>query len=286
MSQYMDYTISRSPIRVLAPSVDPARLRIKSATIMNAGHLPGRTMFREQATFRYWAIVLISGGSGQYQVDGGDIQTVRAGSWFFLYPGAVFNYGPNTGEQWDEYYFTASGTRIEEWRNHWLPDAKRVHEWRMNEMLLQRMENMLRLIDSGTPDNLDRAALSLESFLYELVSGEDGAEAGRKERLAQDIIEDIQTLLHLPPTVEGIAARHHISVSTLRRIVHDYTGYPFNEFVHRLRTAEARNILLNTDMSVKEIGERLGYKDMFYFSRVFKRITGVSPRQYRSRVGP
>lgn len=285
MSQYMDYTISRSPIRVLTPSVDPARLRIKSVTIVNAGHLPGRTTPREKAAFHHWAIVLITGGRGHYRVDGGDVQSVHAGSWFCLYPGATFDYGPDPGEQWDEYYFTASGVRVEEWRQDWLPAVDRVHEWRTNELLLQRMENMLRLIDSGTPDNLDRAALQLESFLYELASVEDGSESGRRERLAQAVIEDIQTLLHLPPTVETVASHHHVSVSTLRRIVLDYTGYPFNEFVHRLRTAEARNVLLNTDMSVKEIGERLGYKDMFYFSRVFKRITGVSPSEYRKRVG-
>jgi len=282
----MDYTISGSPIRVLTPSVDSARLRITSLTFVNAGHLPGRTLRRERAIFQHWAIVLITGGQGSYQVDGGERQQVQAGSWFCLYPGAEFVYGPELGEYWDEYYFTVKGERVGEWLRDWFFPNGQVHRMRNDELLLQRMENMLRLIDSGTPDNLDRAVLQLESFLYELVSGENEKSEGARERLAQAIVEDLQSLLHLPPTAEGIAARHHISVSTLRRIVQEYTGYPFNEFVHRLRTAEARNILVNTDMSVKEIGERLGYKDMFYFSRVFKRITGVSPREYRNRIGP
>ncbi|MCQ4088530.1 AraC family transcriptional regulator [Saccharibacillus sp. JS10] len=286
MSKYMDYTISRSPIRVLTPSVDTTRLRIQSAILVNAGHLPGRTTPRSNATFHHWAIVLITGGSGTYRVNQEEVQTVQAGSWFCLYPGASFDYGPLPGEYWDEYYFTCSGARVAEWRENLLPASGIVQEWRIDEIMLQRMENMLRLIDSGTPDHLDRAALQLESFLYELVFDEAGVEEAKRERLAEQIIEDIQRLRHLPPTVEQIAAIHHISVSTLRRIVQKYTGYPFNEFVHRLRTAEARNILLNTELSVKEIGERLGYSDMFYFSRVFKRITGVSPREYRNRVGP
>ncbi|MGV2794759.1 helix-turn-helix domain-containing protein, partial [Clostridium perfringens] len=146
-------------------------------------------------------------------------------------------------------------------------------------------EMMFMLIDSGMPSNLDRAALLLESLLYELVSQGDRAEAGNRGRFALKIIEDLGRSLYETPSASELAARHHISVSTLRRVVHESTGYPLNEFIHRLKTAEARNILLNTDMSVKEIGEALGYKDMFYFSRVFKRITGVSPRSYRSRVG-
>lgn len=286
MTQYMDYTISQSPIRVFSPPIDPARRRIKSITLVNAGHLPGRTLQREKAVFQYWAIVLITGGAGHYRVDGGESQRVTAGSWFCLYPGAQFDYGPDPGGSWDEYYFTAEGERVEEWLRDWLFPAGRVHHLLINEVLLQRMENLLRLVESGAPDNLDRAAIQLEQLAYEIAAGDEGREADRREHFAQTVIEDIQSRLHLPPTVSDTAARHHVSVSTLRRIVYEYTGYPFNEFVHRLRTAEAGHILLNTDLSVKEVGERLGYRDMFYFSRVFKRITGVSPREYRSRVGP
>ncbi|WP_172199547.1 helix-turn-helix domain-containing protein [Saccharibacillus qingshengii] len=286
MTQYMDYTISPVPIRVFSPPFDPVRRRIKSIALVNAGHLPGRTLQRENVQFHHWAIVLITGGQGHYRVDVGETQRVEAGSWFCVYPGVLFDYGPDPGGYWDEYYFTAEGERVEEWRRGWLPPEGQVHGLAVSEALLQRLENLLRLVGSGTPGNLDRAAMQLEQFVYEIAAGGEEREAGRRELLVQKVIEDIQSVLHLPPTVSDMAARHHVSVSTLRRIVHEYTGYPFNEFLHRLRTGEAGHMLLNTDMSVKELGERLGYRDMFYFSRVFKRITGVSPREYRSRVGP
>lgn len=286
MVKYMDYMISKSPIRVFAPAVDSARRRIRSLSIVNAGHLPGRTLLREKAVFSYWAVVIITGGQGHYQVDGGEVQSVRAGSWFCLYPGSEFNYGPDEGGHWDEYYFTVEGSRVKEWLSDWLfPDGK-VRPVLVDEILIQRMESLFRLIDSGVPDNLDRAVLQLEMFLYELVSLKEGPTAGNREQFAQRIIEDLGHSLHAPVTAAAFAARHHISVSTLRRIIHEYTGYPFNEFLHRLKVAEARNILLNTELSVKEIAEHLGYHDMFYFSRVFKRITGAAPREYRNRVGP
>jgi AraC-like DNA-binding protein len=144
---------------------------------------------------------------------------------------------------------------------------------------------MFMLIDSGVPSNLDRASLMLESFLYELVSQADQAEAGNRGRFVMKVIEDIAASLYAGPTPEELAARHHISMSTLRRIVHEYSGYPLNEFIHRLKVAEAKNVLMNTEKSVKEIGESLGYQDTFYFSRVFKRITGCSPRSYRREGG-
>lgn len=285
MTKYMDYMISSHPIRIFNPMVDASRQKVKSLSLVNAGHLPGRTMQRSQANFKNWAFVMVTGGSGYYQVHGGEWQQVEAGSWFCLFPGAVFDYGPHAEGYWDEYYFTVSGSRVAEWLEHWLPNPGVVKRASFDDSLIHRMEMMFMLIDSGVPANLDRAALMLESFLYDLVSQPDRRDANNRERFVLKVIEDLSQSLHTAQEPAQMAARHHISVSTLRRIVHDYTGYPLNEFLHRLKVAEARNILLNTELTVKEIGEALGYKDTFYFSRVFKRITGLSPRSYRNRGG-
>ncbi|MDN4069647.1 AraC family transcriptional regulator [Paenibacillus vini] len=285
MTKFMDYMISPHPIRVFNPAVEATRLKIKSISVVGAGHLPGRTLQRASAVFQQWAFVVITGGAGYYQVNRGERQRVEAGSWFCLFPGTEFNYGPDAGGYWDEYYFTVEGERVGEWLRDWLLSPDQVKRVSVDDTLLHKMELMFMLIDSGVPGNLDRAALQLESLLYELVSWEDKTEAGNRGGFVLQVIEDIGRSLYLPLDAVDIAARHHISVSTLRRVIHEYSGYPLNEFIHRLKAAEAKNILLNTEMSVKEISEMLGYKDMFYFSRVFKRITGVSPRDYRSRVG-
>ncbi|WP_026263396.1 helix-turn-helix domain-containing protein [Paenibacillus sanguinis] len=283
MIKYMDYMISSQPIRLFNPVVDASKRKIPSLALVNAGHLPGRTLRREAASFRYWAFVMIADGSGDYRVGDGEKQEVTAGSWFCLYPGETFHYGPHKGGTWDEYYFTVEGERIEEWLNSWLQQPALVKKAEVDDAIVSRMELMFMLIDSGIPSNLDRSALLLESLLYELMSQTDQVEAGNRGRFALKVIEDISNSIFTNPPPEEIAARHHISVSTLRRIVHEYTGYPLNEFLHRLKAAEAKRILLNTELSVKEIGETLGYTDTFYFSRVFKRITGVSPRNYRNR---
>lgn len=287
MTKFMDYMISPHPIRVFNPAVDSSRRKIKSISIVNAGHLPGRTLQRRDAVFDNWAVVVITDGAGYFQAGEGERQRIEAGSWFCLYPGEVFNYGPDDGGHWDEYYFTVEGRRIEEWLGDWLFFPDQLKRIPVDEVLIGKMEMMFMLIDSHLPGNLDRAALMLESFLYELVAlgEEERTDSGGRGRTMLKLVEDLSRTLHLPLDAGEIAARHHISVSTLRRMVHEHSGYPLNEYIHRLKIAEAKNILLNTDMSVKEIGEALGYKDMFYFSRVFKKVTGLSPRSYRNRAG-
>lgn len=55
-------------------------------------------------------------------------------------------------------------------------------------------------------------------------------------------------------------------------------------FFHRLRAAAAAKELLATEDTIREIAERFNFSDEFYFSRFMKRMTGLSPREYRKRM--
>jgi YesN/AraC family two-component response regulator len=55
----------------------------------------------------------------------------------------------------------------------------------------------------------------------------------------------------------------------------------FKEHLNRVRIEEAARLLANTDYSVMEIAIACGYKDQSYFTKVFKKLTGLTPKQYR-----
>lgn len=89
MPKLMDYMISPYPIRIIDPKVEASRLRLKSVRIGQAGHLPGRTLFRSGVVFEHWALVYIVSGGGSYSENGGKEQQVREGSLFFSVPVAA-----------------------------------------------------------------------------------------------------------------------------------------------------------------------------------------------------
>ena len=68
-----------------------------------------------------------------------------------------------------------------------------------------------------------------------------------------------------------------LSLGELRRA----TGSLEAVFVTRLRVAEAKRLLQRRELSITEVAQAVGYGDYAYFSRVFKKLTGISPRQYR-----
>ncbi|WP_244163241.1 AraC family transcriptional regulator [Paenibacillus pectinilyticus] len=281
----MDDTISPYPLRIITLPIDASKLKLHSLRILNVGHLPGRIMYRDHAVFEKWAFVYISGGKGTYRVNGGPIQQVNSGSLFVFRPNTVYQYGPEPGGYWDEYYFTMEGSRVQEWQSSWLTQLDLVKQVGANDAAQHnRIERIFILMESGIPTNIDRAAMLVESLLFEFIMQAEATIETTKSQQFISLIEDLSQSLYQPFDAQLVARRHHISLSTLRRIVSEYSGYPLNTYMHRMKMAEAKNILLNTTNSVKEIAESLGYKDVFYFSRIFKKYVGVSPLIFRKTM--
>jgi AraC-like DNA-binding protein len=251
---------------------------------MEIGHLPGRTLQRSNSIFESWAFAYVVGGKGTYQVNEGVIQTLKPGSVFFIRPEAIFHYGPAAGGTWDEYYIRFEGTRVHEWLNCQLLHSDNVAHIGIHDQLISKIETIFMLIESGLPANTDRAALLLESLIYEFHQLSVPQKATDKSEYVFAVLDDIANSPYDPFDAAVFAERHHIAVSTLRRLVRKHTGYSLHEYVHRLKLAEAKNLLLNTGQQVKDIAQKLGYDDTFYFSRLFKNFIGMSPTDFRTSI--
>jgi len=75
----------------------------------------------------------------------------------------------------------------------------------------------------------------------------------------------------------------HISSSYLNECVKNTTGYPVSHQIQQRIILEAKRLLSNSDRSVKEIAAELGYDDYPYFSRLFNKVTGMTPLRFRSK---
>ncbi len=82
-------------------------------------------------------------------------------------------------------------------------------------------------------------------------------------------------------TPSSYAGALNITPSYLNEAVKKTTGFPASYWINQEIVLEAKRILFHTDSSVKEIAKQLGYEDCSYFTRVFTKISGVSPVAFR-----
>jgi AraC-like DNA-binding protein len=107
------------------------------------------------------------------------------------------------------------------------------------------------------------------------------AEEASGARAVREALAYIKLHYKEPLTREKIARHVSLSPAYFSSLFKSHTGYTPVEYIHRLRLDRARQLLRTTDLSVREVAEQVGFADSFYFTRLFTKDTGISPREYR-----
>jgi len=86
------------------------------------------------------------------------------------------------------------------------------------------------------------------------------------------------------PTVKHMAEQLYLSPRYLSDLLKQETGKTAIELIHLFLISEAKNLLKGTSLSVSEIAYNLGFENHPYFSRLFKKVVGVSPNSFKKRL--
>lgn len=84
-----------------------------------------------------------------------------------------------------------------------------------------------------------------------------------------------------PLSLEEVATHVHLHPSYFSTMFKNVTGSSFKEYLNKIRIEESKLLLLNTDFSIIDIAIAVGFEDQSYFSKVFKKFTGTTPKQFR-----
>jgi AraC family transcriptional regulator, transcriptional activator of pobA len=99
-----------------------------------------------------------------------------------------------------------------------------------------------------------------------------------------NFLKILQNNYKRPEGVQFYADRMNTSVRNLNLICTTIFGKSVSEIIETRKLIEARHLLLNSDKSISEIGYELGYNEKSYFSRVFRKKTGLSPSEFRMEL--
>jgi AraC family transcriptional regulator, transcriptional activator of pobA len=139
-------------------------------------------------------------------------------------------------------------------------------------------------------------ALAVKTYLHDLLFElsrhfhRNGADCGRPQRGVHQVERLREVFRHIrmncqePITLSQAARLAHMSPNYFCRFFKEVTGSTLTEYVVRMRVDLAMEYLANSAMSVTEIAYAAGFSSHSYFDRVFKRLKGVTPLEFRRQI--
>ena len=102
--------------------------------------------------------------------------------------------------------------------------------------------------------------------------------------LTQKIITYINSDLTADLSLKAMSDWLNINASYLSTLFKKEVGIPLTDFVNHQRIEQAKKLLIVTELPMKLIAQQCGIPDIYYFSRLFKKRTGVTPKLYREHA--
>lgn len=162
------------------------------------------------------------------------------------------------------------------------------HRLRECERLLPLLERICYYCRAGDEEatgtvQIDLMLLQLYALLSESIeekrSGETSEEADRVRRMIGHIHENLDGNLN----IEQMALQYGVSSRYVRKYFKQQMGMGCNEYITMLRLGKAKRLLWNPDISVTDVALMSGFSSSQYFCKVFHRLTGMTPAEYRRR---
>lgn len=133
-------------------------------------------------------------------------------------------------------------------------------------------------------NSIEALAVWFEKFKDGLVVELDKRKNSHSNQLVVAVQKYINNNYTKKLSLQEVASTFNISPNYLSSIFKEYTNINFSNYVSTVKIEHATEMLKNSDMQICEISDFLGFNDPYYFSKVFKKIIGLSPREYRIRM--
>lgn len=221
-------------------------------------------------------------GSGWCETPAGRFD-VTAGQVVILPPGRPHAYGADDADPWTLWWFHVTGSDIESFLvAASMAEGNPVRRVRNLYHVVSLMTEVVQWMerDSTTPSLL--AAAGAAWHVLTLLAAERKGVDDTGD-LIEQAADYLRTHITEHVTVGQLAAMASLSTSHFSALFKRHLGYPVLQYQTMLRMARAREMLDTTGRTVAVIAADVGYPDSFYFARQFKKIHGVTPREYRNQ---
>lgn len=231
-------------------------------------------------------VVYITAGRGYFECERMGSRRVTAGDMMMLFPGVRHAYRPSRETGWHEYWVGFSGEHAYRlWHNRLFSPEEAIHHIGVNQEIIADYEQIVRLCRQQSPGFQVRLGALVLQLLAHIHATETTSkiDAGDSERVGR-ARAIMQQHLDSGIDVRTIAEEIGLGYSRLLEIFRQYTGLTPYQYFLQLRMHRAKELLQEPRLSVKEVAAHMHFENQYYFSRLFKKKTGLTPSEWRRNV--
>jgi len=230
-------------------------------------------------------LVYISKGRGTFESSETGAFEIGAGTCFFLFPGVWHRYKPDPNSGWEEYWVGFKGNYPEYLMAQQFFDKKNpfVHVGLNEELqgLFHKLLDCVKSSVSGYHQVISGITLQMLGMVNSITLNEytgtdetSKAIANAKFRMRESIEK--------PMNFDELLDEIPMSYSKFRQAFKKTTGQSPNQYYLNIRLNKAKELLTSTSLNINEIAYHTGFESIFYFSKLFKKKNGISPKEYRN----
>ncbi|GIP19358.1 hypothetical protein J40TS1_50000 [Paenibacillus montaniterrae] len=160
-----------------------------------------------------------------------------------------------------------------------------INRWNLLEQISEKVR-FQRLLNAQAHESRTEAAAYLQELGEHLLAMQHQAEEERAVLVIAKLQQYVFEHLHDSDKLSLIylAETFYFNASYLSRLFKQVTSINLSDFIVAARIERAKQLLAKPDMKIQEVGERVGYASATNFTRFFKRLTGMTPQDYRITI--
>ncbi len=260
-----------------------------SAYISDIGYFPNAQYHYRERRNGCDAYILIycGGGEGWYSINGGEKHRVKKGELIIIPPNVPHVYSSSKEKPWSIYWLHMNGANVQDCFKDIDVNSPVSLTIDMQAKFIELFEDVYSVFEKGCGGSslvyASKVAEHLAGVVYFSANTDDSVRASKAERAIGAAISFMNKNITKAITIEDICEVTNFSAPHIISLFKKATGYsPINYFL-RLKIQNCCKYLDLTDYSIKEIAYKFGFNDPYYFSRLFKKIMGTPPLDYRKR---
>lgn len=238
-----------------------------------------------------WAFTLLFCLDGFGTLDLSDAKhRIGRGMIAVLRPFEFHAYEADEAQPWSYYWLHFNGTMAQQYYELLTAGGKNICVKTSPDIrFIQSFERILSIFHEGHAYKmLVQAAGAMHQLLgdlYGLLCDRGSAQESTKSRVERTL-EVMQQNLNMHVSIHELASMANMSHAYYVLQFRRHTGESPRSYFSKLKIAKACEYLRKTDGKIENIAHLVGYEDPFYFCRLFKRIVGRTPTEYRRDPGP